>query len=70
MTSTSYFDKMNSTLGSVVPLAMFLSYVSVSGLLHILRDNNNSPRTRIRQEGCRAVYLVTSMCSGVLHNIP
>ena len=24
MTSSSYFDKMNSTLGSVVPLAMFL----------------------------------------------
>ena len=23
MTSRSYFDKMNSTLGSVVPLAMF-----------------------------------------------
>ena len=23
MTSSSYFDKMNSTLGSVVPLAMF-----------------------------------------------
>ena len=26
MTSSSYFDKMNSTLGSVVPLAMFLKY--------------------------------------------
>ena len=24
MTSRSYFDKMNSTLGSVVPLAMFI----------------------------------------------
>ena len=24
MTSSSYFDKMNSNLGSVVPLAMFL----------------------------------------------
>ena len=23
MTSSSYFDKMNSTLGSIVPLAMF-----------------------------------------------
>ena len=26
MTSSSYFDKMNSTLGSVVPLAMFSNY--------------------------------------------
>ena len=28
MTSRSYFDKMNSTLGSVVPLAMFSSLIS------------------------------------------
>ena len=27
MTSSSYFDKMNSTLGSVVPLAMFFPCV-------------------------------------------
>ena len=26
MTSRSYFGKMNSTLGSVVPLAMFFSF--------------------------------------------
>ena len=27
MTARSYFGKMNSTLGSVVPLAMFLSHI-------------------------------------------
>ena len=27
MTSRSYFDKMNSTLGSVVPLAMFNLFI-------------------------------------------
>ena len=29
MTSRSYFDKMNSTLGSVVPMAIFLFVVLV-----------------------------------------
>ena len=28
MTSRNYFGKQNSTLGSVVPLAMFLNYTS------------------------------------------
>ena len=28
MTSRSYFGKMNSTLGSIVPLAMFLNFYS------------------------------------------
>ena len=30
MTSRSYFDKMNSTLGSVVPLAMFLLRIEIA----------------------------------------
>ena len=42
MTSRSYFGKMNSTLGSVVPLAMFLpSHVVIeadSKLLFRFRD--------------------------------
>ena len=29
MTSRSYFGKMNSTLGSVVPLAMFLQILEI-----------------------------------------
>ena len=34
MTSRSYFGKMNSTLGSVVPLAMFLP-LSVSNCINV-----------------------------------
>ena len=30
MTSTNYFGKMNSTLGSVVPLAMFLILIDIN----------------------------------------
>ena len=33
MTSRSYFGKMNSTLGSVVPMAIFLFLVLVQGIL-------------------------------------
>ena len=33
MTSTSYFGKMSSTLGSVVPLAMFL--INPINVLHL-----------------------------------
>ena len=35
MTSRSYFGKMNSTLGSVVPLAMFNNCISHPGLSFI-----------------------------------
>ena len=40
--------------------------LSVSGLLDILRDNSNSPRIKIRQEGCRAVlpgYVYVQWCT-------
>ena len=42
MTSRSYFDKMNSTLGSVVPLAMFYHY---GGVYNVDRagDDDDSP---------------------------
>ena len=36
MTSRSYFDKMNSTLGSVVPLAMFTYLDQSSDVHHVL----------------------------------
>ena len=41
MTSRSYFGKMNSTLGSVVPLAMFTSFAMVSAntSMHGLFEN-------------------------------
>ena len=39
MTSKSYFDKMNSTLGSVVPLVMFCHDL-VSNILYFLVTGN------------------------------
>ena len=36
MTSRSYFGKMNSTLGSVVPLAMFEISILVAGIAHAM----------------------------------
>ena len=51
MTSRSYFGKMNSTLGSVVPLAMFL--LSTGG-----------PMLLIQKVTCFEKYVGSTFCSG------
>ena len=46
MTSRSYFGKMNSTLGSVVPLAMFGFIIHenmLSGFMNVLQSENVPP---------------------------
>ena len=40
MTKISYFGKPNSTLGSVVPLAMFFSYRKKINYKHALEKKN------------------------------
>ena len=55
MTSRSYFDKMNSTLGSVVPLAMFKPYPLVS---RIENRPTSQPETPLDKEFDGTVALV------------
>ena len=43
MTKISYFGKQNSTLGSVVPLAMFISQQSTNPAIHNFRTKVTYP---------------------------
>ena len=52
MTSSSYFDKMNSTLGSVVPLAMFLNIDFPKHLKKKIRNKSSSDeKERVNRVG-------------------
>ena len=54
MTSRSYFGKMNSTLGSVVPLAMFLFVYWL-----LVKCNNSNPSNSGSEEELRTRMVET-----------
>ena len=61
MTSRSYFGKMNSTLGSVVPLAMFELLTSIQMISLLNRHSLPLPDTIIKSaetDECVAPWLL------------
>ena len=60
MTSTNYFGKMNSTFGSVVPLAMFLFIIGIDNEGEIFEDKEGDDKIRrTRRTNCQGLKVVS-----------